>query len=152
MWHVKTFNELTIYELHQIYYLRVAVFVVEQNCAYQEVDELDLASSHLYEEQDGKIVAYARLIPETDKVRLGRVIVHPDYRKQQKGQALLQEAIAYSNKHWPGLPLHAGAQAHLEKFYGAFDFQTVSEVYLEDDIPHIDMVRPHTEQAGEEYE
>ncbi|MDE1548596.1 GNAT family N-acetyltransferase [Jeotgalibaca caeni] len=150
MWEAKRFNELTVYELHQIYALRIAIFVVEQNCPYQEVDELDLESIHFFKQEDGKLISYARIIPAEDGIRLGRVIVHPDYRKQQQGQELLREALRYGKTHFPNVPIHLAAQAHLERFYGAFGFQAVSEIYLEDDIPHIDMIL--SEQEGVNHE
>lgn len=148
MWIVKQFDELSVYQLYEIYQLRVAVFVVEQECAYQEVDELDLDAIHLFQKEGDNLTAYARLVPEADQVRLGRVIVHPQFRGQQKGHALLEKAIAIAADRYPTLPMIAGAQAHLQKFYEAFDFRTVSDVYLEDDIPHVDMIRTQTREEG----
>lgn len=148
MWIVKQFDELSVYQLYEIYQLRVAVFVVEQECAYQEVDELDLDAIHLFQKEGDNLTAYARLVPEADQVRLGRVIVHPQFRGQQKGHALLEKAIAIAADRYPTLPMIAGAQAHLQKFYESFDFRTVSDVYLEDDIPHVDMIRTQTREEG----
>lgn len=141
MWSVKKFSELSIYELQEIYALRVKVFVVEQNCAYQEVDDLDLHSIHLFKKENNKIITYARLIPEEAVIHLGRVVVHPDYRKSGKAHELLKTIINYYEELYGNLPLKAQAQAYLEKFYSSFGFHPVSEVYLEDGIPHIDMIR-----------
>lgn len=85
MWNVKTFDNLTTHELFQIYKLRVSVFVVEQDCPYQEVDDKDLICLHGMNWVDGQLAAYYRLIPEDDKVHLGRVIVNPDFRKKGLG-------------------------------------------------------------------
>lgn len=113
MWNVKTFDNLTTHELFQIYKLRVSVFVVEQDCPYQEVD---------------------------DKVHLGRVIVNPDFRKKGLGNQLVEHAIKFSEANYPNKPIYAQAQAYLQDFYQSFGFQPVSEIYLEDNIPHLDMV------------
>lgn len=156
MWTAKRLNELTPYELQEIYALRVKVFVVEQQCPYQEVDDADLHCIHLFYKEAGKIIAYARLIPEKEIVHIGRVCVHPDFRQQGKARELLEYSLLQSRKLFGNLPIHAQAQAHLQDFYASFGFQPVSEVYLEDSIPHIDMVlvrnrQPHR-KGGEEDE
>ncbi|MCH4163979.1 MAG: GNAT family N-acetyltransferase [Lentilactobacillus diolivorans] len=140
---VKPFSSLTTQELFKIYQLRVAVFVVEQQCPYQEVDGDDLRSFHLMlQDDDGSLMAYARIIPEKNQTvaRIGRVIVAPDFRKAGLGRYLIQVAInqaikliPYTNK------IVLAGQAYLKDFYHSFGFHDVSDVYLEDDIPHIDM-------------
>ncbi len=90
---VKTFDELTTRQLHAIYRARTAVFVVEQICPYQEVDGKDLAAPHIFAEQDGAIAAYCRLIPATDGVHLGRVLVARPYRAQKPGRELVAFAL-----------------------------------------------------------
>ncbi|MGT2666694.1 GNAT family N-acetyltransferase [Streptococcus rifensis] len=139
MWTVKDFDELTTRELHAIYELRVAVFVVEQACAYQEVDQSDLTCLHGMNWRDGALASYFRLIEAEDGVHLGRVIVSPKFRKQGLGRGLLEKALDVTRRLYPGLPLHAQAQAHLQDFYASFGFEPVGDVYLEDGIPHIDM-------------
>ncbi|HGC7317202.1 TPA: GNAT family N-acetyltransferase [Streptococcus agalactiae] len=140
MWNVKTFDNLTTHELFQIYKLRVSVFVVEQDCPYQEVDDKDLIRLHGMNWVDGQLAAYYRLIPEDDKVHLGRVIVNPDFRKKGLGNQLVEHAIKFSEANYPNKPIYAQAQAYLQDFYQSFGFQPVSEIYLEDNIPHLDMV------------
>ena len=140
MWVIKPFEELTAGELHLIYKERVAVFVVEQNCPYQEVDDTDLVSIHFWKQADDRLLAYARLIPEAEGVRIGRVLVPQGERTHGYGQELMQVVLEYAQMHFPGLPIHAQAQAYLQNFYASFGFQSVSDIYLEDDIPHIDMI------------
>lgn len=101
MWNVKTFDNLTTHELFQIYKLRVSVFVVEQDCPYQEVDDEDLICLHGMNWVDGQLAAYYRLIPEDDKVHLGRVIVNPDFRKKGLGNQLVEYAIKFSEANYP---------------------------------------------------
>ncbi|CZR00666.1 acyl-coa n-acyltransferase [Trichococcus palustris] len=140
MWTIKPFGELTLQELHRIYKERTAVFVVEQDCAYQEVDDADFASIHFCKQVDDTFLAYARLILEPESVRIGRVMVPKEQRANGFGDELLTVVLAYANKHYPGFPIHAQAQAYLQSFYTSFGFRPISEIYLEDDIPHIDMV------------
>lgn len=89
MWHIKTFQNLTAFELWKIYQLRVAVFVVEQNCAYQEVDEKDLKALHLFAKNSQKLTAYCRIIPEQDGVHIGRVLV----TKEARGTGLAKKLM-----------------------------------------------------------
>lgn len=140
MWNVKTFDNLTTHELFQIYKLRVYVFVVEQDCPYHEVDDEDLICLHGMNWVDGQLAAYYRLILEDDKVHLGRVIVNPDFRKKGLGNQLVEHAIKFSEANYPNKPIYAQAQAYLQDFYQSFGFQPVSDIYLEDNIPHLDMV------------
>lgn len=140
MWVIKPFEELTARELHLIYKERVAVFVVEQNCPYQEVDDTDLVSIHFWKQAEDRLLAYARLIPELDNVRIGRVLVPQGERTHGYGQELMQVVLEYAKTHFSGLPIHAQAQAYLQDFYADFGFRAVSVIYLEDDIPHIDMI------------
>ena len=130
---VKTFDELTTRQLHAIYRVRTAVFVVEQNCPYQEVDGKDLAALHIFAEQDGEIAAYC--------LHLGRVLVARPYRAQKPGRELVAFALECATRRFPGQNLHAQAQSHLQKFYASFGFRAVSDSYLEDGIPHTDMTK-----------
>ncbi len=104
MWVIKPFEELTAKELHLIYKERVAVFVVEQNCPYQEVDDTDLVSIHFWKQADARLLAYARLIPELDNIRIGRVLVPQGERTHGYGQELIQVVLEYAKTHFPGLP------------------------------------------------
>ena len=100
---VKPFSELTTAELHAIYTARVAVFVVEQACPYQEVDAQDPAALHIFAEQDGKVIAYCRLIPHGDSVHLGRVLVLPEHRAEKLGRKIVAFAVDYAREHFPQL-------------------------------------------------
>lgn len=140
----KTFPELTTHELWALYRLRTAVFVVEQTCYYQEVDDADLTATHLLGTDDqGQLVAYARLIPEQDHVRIGRVVVAKAARGNGAGRELVTTAIAAAKTHFPqATQIDIQAQAYLQSFYATLGFQPVSDVYLETGIPHLDMVLP----------
>lgn len=142
MWKCKAFNDLTTNELFDIYKLRTAVFVVEQNCPYQEVDDDDLESLHLFQYKGQQLIAYCRLIPLQESLKLGRVLVQPDFRGQQIGRALVKQAIQTAYDIFQYQPIHIQAQAHLEHFYASFGFIPTSSVYLEDNIPHLDMILP----------
>jgi ElaA protein len=139
----KTFSELTNRELFDIYKLRVAVFVVEQKCPYQEVDDDDLISYHLtFRDDTGDLMAYLRIIPDEKETiaRIGRVIVAKDYRGKGLAKQLVQKALEESVRLIPNAnKIVLAGQAYLKDFYHSFGFHDVSDVYLEDDIPHIDM-------------
>ncbi|MGD9476665.1 GNAT family N-acetyltransferase [Shinella sp. G-2] len=133
-------------ELYALLRLRVDVFVVEQACAYPELDGKDMAALHLRLLIDGDTAAYARLWqPEGKPPRIGRVLVAPDHRGKRLGDALMQEAISACETHFPGMPIALSAQSYLERFYRSLGFSPTSEEYVEDGIPHIDMIRPATE-------
>ncbi|EHI70673.1 GNAT family N-acetyltransferase [Streptococcus ictaluri] len=142
MWTIKSFDTLTTEELFSIYKERIAVFVVEQNCPYPDIDDLDLKALHLFQKDDkGNVMAYCRLIVEEDQVKLGRVLVRQDARQAGLGRHLVSTALKICHEKFPNLPVYAQAQAYLQDFYTFFGFQATSEVYLEDDIPHIDMFK-----------
>lgn len=142
----KSFEQLTTTELFEIYRVRVAVFVVEQTCAYQEVDDLDVRAQHLFtQDTAGAITAYARLMDEGQQVRIGRVLVAPTNRGNGAGRQLVSVAIAAAHQTYPAAQtIVIQAQAYLQKFYASFGFQPTSAVYLDTGIPHIDMVLPLT--------
>ena len=141
----KRFEELSTLELYRILAAREAIFVVEQNCPYQDADGLDLNSWHLSVAVNGELAAYARLVDPGLKFAepsIGRVIALPEFRGLKIGHALMSEAIAFTEKTFPGLGIRIGAQAHLQKFYSSLGFEPAGEVYDEDGIPHIDMLKP----------
>lgn len=138
-YHVKKFATLTTKEFLEIVKLRIAVFVVEQNCPYQEVDDADELAWHTWLQKGSDIVGYTRIIDRGDSVTFGRVIVNPDYRGRKFGNKLLEETLKVIEDKYPNRPILIGAQAHLTNFYGTFGFEATSDVYLEDDIPHIQM-------------
>ena len=134
----KSFETLTNQEIFEMYKLRVAVFVVEQECPYQEVDDTDLIATHILGKNEaGELVAYMRIY-QTDAIwHIGRVIVRKDQRKSNYGRNMVDYALSLIEN---GSTIEAQAQEYLQKFYGSFGFTPVSEVYLEDNITHIDMV------------
>lgn len=140
-WHAREFTELSLPQVYAVLALRQRVFVVEQNCAYLDADGVDLASRHLWAEgADGQILAYARIVPagiKFDEVSIGRVITAPEARGTGLGRELMRRAIVECG----AVPIRIGAQAHLERFYGELGFVRSSDVYNEDGIPHIEMLR-----------
>lgn len=140
----KSFDQLTATELFEIYRIRVAVFVVEQDCAYQEVDDLDSHAQHLFtRDAAGHITAYARLIDEGQQVRIGRVLVAPANRGNGAGRRLVQVALTAAERTYPAAKATViQAQAYLQDFYASFGFQPTSAIYLDTGIPHLDMVLP----------
>ncbi|MEG9487062.1 GNAT family N-acetyltransferase [Mannheimia indoligenes] len=139
-WQAKTFEQLSTQELFEIYKLRTAVFVVEQNCPYQEVDDKDLQAVHFFAKNAKNLTAYCRLIPSEDGVHIGRVLVAKENRGSGLARELVQKALDYCCDHFPTQPIHAQAQSYLQGFYESFGFKAVSDEYLEDGIPHLDMV------------
>lgn len=136
---VKTISELSAEELLAIFIERVAVFVVEQNCPYQEADSDDKLALHLCFKDETGLKAYARIIDKGQYVTFGRVLVAKKARQKNLGRKLVQQTIEEIHQRFPGKPITISAQAYLETFYASFGFEAVSEVYLEDDIPHLDM-------------
>lgn len=137
---IKSTDELTPQELLTILQARTAVFVVEQECPYQEVDEADRHALHVCLEENGDLKAYARILKAEDAIHFGRVLVVKKYRGQKLGRKIVTKTLKEIEKRYPDLPVIISAQAHLAEFYGSFGFERISEVYLEDEIPHIDML------------
>ncbi|MDR7379707.1 ElaA protein [Rhodoferax ferrireducens] len=136
---------LSARELHAALQLRSAVFVVEQNCVYHDVDDYDLQCWHLLAWSGDQLAAYLRVTDPGSKYpepSLGRVLTAPAFRGQGLGQLLLTEALQRCAQTWPGQPNRISAQHYLLKFYQGFGFAPVSEVYQEDEIPHVEMLRP----------
>lgn len=143
-WHVKSFEKLLNHELYDILRLRTEIFVVEQNCIYLDMDGKDVLALHLLGSFNGKIVAYSRLFKAGitfENASIGRVVVDANYRDRKWGQELMQEAIASIKTHFGESKITIGAQLYLKKFYENQGFVQSSEMYLEDDIPHIEMQR-----------
>ncbi|MDM1045037.1 GNAT family N-acetyltransferase [Myroides sp. 1354] len=143
-WHTKAFEELTLDELYDIMQLRINIFVVEQNCPYPELDGKDKNCLHVFATQGGKVVAYARIVPpglSYKEISIGRVVVHADYRKDGLGRILIDLTLEKIEEEFSVQPIQIGAQTYLKKFYSSFGFEPVSEEYLEDGIPHVDMIR-----------
>ena len=140
VWQDLHHSELTAAQLYAVLALRCEVFVVEQQCAYLDVDGRDLTGEtrHLIGWLAGKPAAYARLL-KNETVAIGRVIVAPEARGRRLGMALMEQALAACARHWPQAGVMLSAQAHLQPFYASLGFQPSSAVYDEDGIPHIDM-------------
>ncbi len=139
-WNLRPFDALTVRELYAITQLRERVFVVEQTCAYQDADGADPACRHLWASEADAIHAYCRLVPaglKFPEVSIGRVITAPEARGTGLGKELMRRALAELG----AVPVRIGAQAHLEAFYGELGFCRASDLYDEDGIPHIEMLR-----------
>ena len=138
---VRQTNELTPRELVTIFKERTRVFVVEQTCYYQEVDDEDYQCFHvrILDDRTNELMAYARIMPKKDSVTFGRVLVVERFRRQGLGNQLLKAVLDYISTHFPGLDVEIEAQAYLTKFYGSFGFKQTSEIYLLDNIPHCQM-------------
>ncbi|HUF66843.1 MAG TPA: GNAT family N-acetyltransferase [Gemmatimonadaceae bacterium] len=144
-WQWRAFAELTPHELYSILQLRALVFVVEQTCAYNDLDGYDVASDHLFtQDADGGVIAYLRLLPPGVKYAepsLGRVVTHPDARRAGLGVELMREGLRRVAVDFPGTAVRIGAQRRLEQFYRSLGFVTVSAPYDEDGIEHVEMLR-----------
>lgn len=141
---LKTFAALTPYELYAYLQLRSEVFVVEQNCVYQDLDNKDQQSLHVFVHHHDKLVACARIVPTAlayPEISIGRVIVAEPYRKQQLGHELMRYCIAQIQIHFGQQKIVLSAQAHLQDFYKKHNFVTEGATYLEDGIPHILMIK-----------
>jgi ElaA protein len=139
-WHDRAFDDLTVRELYAIIELRERVFVVEQACVYLDADGRDQASRHIWLEDAAAILAYARIVPaglKLPQVSIGRVIIAPEARGRGLGRTLMERALDAV----AGAPVALSAQAHLEKFYASLGFARTSDIYDEDGIPHVDMLR-----------
>ncbi|RRS08157.1 GNAT family N-acetyltransferase [Pseudoalteromonas sp. J010] len=142
-WRVESYNTLTKDELFEILKLRVDVFVVEQACPYPEIDDVDRApeTQHLFLQRDTKILAYARCYRQSDSVAsIGRVIVSAEMRGKGVAHTLMEKAIASCEQSIPHQRLVISAQCYLDKFYSGIGFVKQGSEYLEDGIPHQDMV------------
>jgi ElaA protein len=142
IWKTKTFYELSTQELYQILRLRSEVFVVEQNCVYQDIDNKDQKALHLFGIVEGEIIAYSRLFKPGDYFEfssIGRVVVDEKFRDKNFGHELIDQSILEINNRFKAQNITISAQLYLKKFYEFHGFITTSEMYLEDDIPHIEM-------------
>lgn len=139
---VKTLAELTAVEWCKVVEERIKVFVVEQQCPYQEVDQQDYYAHHLMLRDDqGQLVGYTRIMRKnTQTATFGRVLVLKPFRGNQHGRQLVQATIDETHRLFPGNKIQIQAQAYLQEFYTSFGFKAISDVYLEDNIPHLDMV------------
>lgn len=143
-WHTKPFSDLSTIELYTLLQLRSKVFVVEQDCPYQDLDNKDLESIHLWAEQDNIVVACCRLLPGNisyPEPSIGRVATDPAFRNNGTGRAMMEKAIGYIRHNWQNPAIRISAQLYLKAFYESLGFIQTGDTYLEDDIPHIEMLR-----------
>jgi len=143
-WVLKRFEELNPYQLYAILQLRNEVFVVEQNCVFQDADDKDQQSYHLMGLYNNKLIAYTRLVPPGviyNQPSIGRVVTSPSVRGTGAGKILMQQSIKTCYELFGKLPIKIGAQLYLEKFYNDLGFFKCSDVYIEDGIPHIYMLK-----------
>ncbi len=142
--YTKNFEMLTTNELYEILRLRSEVFVVEQNCVYQDLDNKDQKALHILGYKNNTIVAYARVFKAGDyfkKASIGRIVISPKHRSEGYGSELVKTAIMVINIHFKQYDIAISAQEHLEKFYNNLAFMRIGKSYLEDGIPHIKMIR-----------
>lgn len=143
-WKIKRFDELSNEELYNIIKERINIFVVEQDCPYPELDGKDAFAYHLFQvREEGEIAAYARIYKHGlyyEEASFGRVIVKEKYRREGLGKELLTRAITFLQEELNEHKIKIQAQDYLRDFYGSFGFKPISEVYLEDNIPHVDML------------
>ena len=144
-WTWQRWSELTPDTLYALLRLRSAIFVVEQNCVFSDMDGRDPACEHLCGwDEAGALTAYLRLVPpgvRTPEVSLGRVVVAAAARGRGLGRAVMEEGLRGCAQRYPGKPVKVSAQQHLEEFYRSLGFRTVGDAYMEDGIPHVDMIR-----------
>ena len=144
-WTVKSFEELSLSEFHDIIQLRLEIFVVEQDCPYQDLDGKDKVALHLFgATTEGKIIAYTRLFGPGDyykEAAIGRVVVHKDYRKDGIGFELMKRSIDQVESHYRTNTIKIGAQRYLRKFYESLGFVSTGDFYMEDGIPHMYMIK-----------
>lgn len=141
---VKRFDELSITELYQLLKLRCDIFVVEQECPYPDIDDKDQKALHVLGTNNGVLVAYTRMFDAGDyfeQPSIGRVAVHQEHRKFGYGHQIIDASIEVVYNRFGEQPIKISAQTYLQKFYESHGFEKTSEEYLEDDIPHIDMVK-----------
>lgn len=141
---IKKLQELTAEQLYDILQLRSEVFVVEQDCVYQDMDGKDHKALHIIGYEDKEVVAYTRIFKSGDyfdEASIGRVVVKSTERKFGYGLDIMKASIAAVEKHFKDNTIHLSAQCYLIKFYNSLGFKEVGKEYLEDGIPHIGMTR-----------
>lgn len=144
IWHFKYFEDLTTNELYEILRLRSEVFIVEQNCPYNDTDGKDYRCPQLWATIDGQVVACCRIVPpgvSYTEASVGRVASHKDFRHLRLGHQLMQHTFEIIQNLYETRCIRISAQSYLKNFYEKIGFKQVSEEYLEDDIPHMEMLR-----------
>ncbi|WP_430788744.1 GNAT family N-acetyltransferase [Virgibacillus flavescens] len=142
-WNMKNFQDLTNEELYGIMKARVDVFVIEQECPYEELDNYDQEASHFFLTIEDKIAAYVRILPSHKKyeeVSIGRVLVVKTFRGNGYAKLIMEKAMDHVENQWQENTIKIQAQKYLHTFYSSLGFIQISDVYLDDNIPHIDMI------------
>lgn len=144
VWKIKSFDEFTVPELYAVLKARIDVFVVEQNCPYPDLDGYDQKALHLWAEENGEVLAGCRIFNKGIKYNeasIGRVLTTEKARGKNLGKQLIQYAVETVENRFHMSEIRISAQDYLLKFYGDFGFEDTGEKYLEDDIPHTEMLR-----------
>jgi ElaA protein len=143
-WQVKHYPDLTTNEFHDIIALRLKAFVVEQNCSYLDLDGKDKKCYHLIcRDGFGKVVATARILPPGiayNEVSIGRVVLDQEMRGKGIGHQLMEQSMKFINEEFGVVPVRISAQKHLENYYKSHHFISTGKEYLEDEIPHVEML------------
>lgn len=147
-WQIKKYSELSVNEFHDLIRLRIAVFIVEQDCPYQELDGKDKKAYHLIGRNGiGDIVATLRILPagvSYDEVSIGRVVLSEELRRMGLGRQLMSEAHRFIEDEFGGnMPIRISAQTYLRTYYEKMGYLETGNTYLEDGIPHTEMLKPN---------
>jgi ElaA protein len=140
---IKEFEDLTTAQLYKIIKARIDIFVVEQNCPYEECDNKDYDSIHIFSQENNEIIAYLRIIPAGVSYKepsIGRVLVAKEYRRQGIAKKMMNKALVYISNNFENDSIRISAQKYLLDFYKSLGFEEVSDEYLEDGIPHHEML------------
>jgi ElaA protein len=144
VWKIKTFEEFTVPELYAVLKARIDVFVIEQNCPYPDLDDYDQKAVHIWAEENGKVLANCRVFDKGikyDEASLGRVLTTDAARGKNIGRQLMKYAVETIENRFHTSEIRISAQDYLLKFYSEFGFVDTGKKYLEDDIPHTEMLR-----------
>ena len=137
---LKSFQDLDKEELYKFLQLRIEVFVVEQNCPYQEIDQSDLISNHVFGKVDDHIMAVGRFYKKNNTVFIGRIAIEKKYRNNGYARELMIFILKNVKKEFPNLEVALSAQEYLINFYHSLGFKQKGNIYLEDGIPHVKMI------------
>tara|TARA_Y100000991_G_scaffold169372_1_gene131087 strand:- start:24 stop:458 length:435 start_codon:yes stop_codon:yes gene_type:complete len=137
--HSISYTDLTKNQFFELLKLRISVFIVEQNCPYQELDDLDLISDHFFGFLDGQLIALGRVYKDLNTVFIGRIAVKTNYRKNGFARKLMEFILKEVKTKFPDLTIELSAQEYLINFYISLGFKTKGETFLEDGIPHVKM-------------
>ena len=142
-WKIKKFNQLSTLELYDILKAREEIFIIEQECLYDDIDSKDLDAVHIFSMEEGQVVCYLRILGKGvrfDEVSIGRVMTRPAYRRKGYGEQIMKRAIQYIEEIMEEGEIRISAQTYLKNFYENVGFKVVSDVYLEDGLDHYEML------------